>query len=325
MKLTMAACRLLMALFLLSAWQCSFAQKIDKYGYKVVKEMRVKNGNNPHIVTYRFSYNGTELSTMECSGYWNGDGYKYVRNGNKIHRYEYIDNKLYKFNYCDYWLNSDGVVEKKEEWSCDADGSGGAIRNTYEYVYINESFTKLPLIYKISEKKEARNNTNSKWVDQDGGDMRIWEYDYTCGYMNQRQCEWRRDGKFVVDRWKRNGYILYDGYPNMDSELFHGTRGGQRGYTYSEKLNDTNVDFFYDYDCLIDENDAIFRTEWCSRRSNNLLRYVKTGDERSNRIDKKYEYTYDEQGNIVRVDVFSKFAADGKPKFIQRIYLEYLY
>lgn len=250
--------------------------------------------------TYSFSYDDKDEMKSMSMYYTYASGktemeYKYIRNGNVIHRQKFIDGKFYKWSYVDYYLNGDGVVEKRVATDCAEDDSGDDFNNTAVYTYTFLDYTKLPLLEQLIETYYEKHGKNKPWTAEDGerGHHEINEFMYP-----ENNMIWREE---FLWKW----YLLDD--------------------VYGESVNDTNIDF----NAMggtgwrgrpWGDNDPIRITEYLSTRSRNLL----LKSEPASGWIYSFEYTKDKKGNITQVKVY--FESDRhKPELYKIIDIEYLY
>ena len=124
-----------------------------------------------------------------------------------------------------------------------------------------------------------------------------------------------KDGKIIeIDRTSSKEWVLssWDGdlYP-MRVWSDNDVKSMQRMTEYSDKVNDTNINFygFSDQNLGSPFRNAELLTEWSVYRSKHLM--VKEGvwgkDKNGNdRYKKSWEYSYDDNGNICEIKIVDK-------------------
>lgn len=284
-----------------------FCQKMDRYGLKVVKCVRVTEypnyDDNPVWESvYTMEYDDTlglkRLKVERDRNSRTGDlrlYHIYTRKGNIVERYS-PDETPYG-TLVEYHFNKDGVIGEKVESSERLGEDGipikGMVRSkrmeTFEYAYVNH--VSFPLLTG-KELSFLCKDRNDKWYDEDKGEHQYTIFSYPNG------------GMVFKTLTKRKGQIIYRA---KESDYYTNE--------YTPYENDLNIDIYPLFNDVTSA-DPIYATEWCSMRSKYL-------------IDKEYicgrynfEYEFDEHGNLKHVNVDEMIP---KQRRAYEVDIEYVY
>lgn len=289
------------------------AQKLNSDGLKMVSRVNVKWYTREgipwegwtHDVYYQYDNEG-KLIGVDNKFKSGKDSYveQYRKGGNEIKYVKVKNGKVTPYDTMKFILGKDGLIRYK----------------IYDYaVYENDfsavhAFFRYICQYEYSHSKPKKTDFNEYYKYQislkelgaliaEGRELlEIRRYE-----SMERACGMKRELHFYVDE---NGSIYcpeeyYEGantrtYNYVDGNWYHGKSFTYEKNVYSNRLNDTNIEFSGFANTILNEpsRHVEWSTEWINARSKNLILFEK---KKKTSAKTTYDYLFDLYGNLIQI------------------------
>ena len=289
------------------------AQCVNRQGLKMISKILVDS-----TVTVKFSYNAERELTCVDYTYIHPrkiehDRKVFTKSGGTITCKHYCFGKPFgRFEY-EFTLRPDGKISSYIEYEHTGENSMG--RTQYDLSYGSGGKFESYLVT-TSHKNLADPRTWYDGWETVPFDDPVWLYNPS-GKGFDFDCN---DGNY---QFKKKS-VSY--YKNNEISYFSDKRPNPVHYT--DYLNDINVGIEFmaysmEYFLSIGMNYFVIFTEWVGLRSRCTVDFI----HRANSTEHRYQYTYDDNGNITSLDVYKTvFKKDGKSeKLTRHLEIEYVY
>ncbi len=310
--------RFIVSLFIFACVATSHAQRRNSNGYKLVKTVSVnwheKDGTFMESVSSDYTFQYDEAGTLIGIVRKFKDGKDHfmenfkkegkqiictvLRNGKAIPKYS-----------LEFGMTNKGKIEfRKEVYPVYDDISGGIASMNMLVSWYRAGGVDIRAYYLTDEEGNAENIK-----DYGKGNTEITERKW--GMSGFYSVYLSKEGKIIeIDRTSTKEWVLSSWGGDLYSRRIwsdEDVKFMQRYYEYSDKVNDTNINFYGFSDHYLDSpfRNAELLTEWGVYRSKHLM--LKEGrwgkDNNGNdRYHKSWEYSYDGNNNITEIKIVDK-------------------
>ena len=295
-----------------------FSQRKNANGYKLVKSVSVqwheKDGTAMESVSsdYSFQYDDAGALIGIVRKFKDGrDNFteNFKKEGKQITCTVLKNGKAIPKYSLEFGTDNKGKIEfRKEVYPVYDDVSGGIASMNMLVSWYRAGGVDVRAYYLTDEEGSAENIKDYGKGNTEIAERKWGMYGFYSVYLS-------KEGKIIeIDRTSTKEWVLssWDGdlYP-MRIWSDKDVKYMQRATEYSDKVNDTNINFYGFSDQNLDSpfRNAELLTEWSTYRSKHLmLREGVWGKDKNgnDRYKKSWEYSYDDNGNICEIKIVDK-------------------